>query len=265
MTRPPSPKSVIDRHALLHGIFAYAAAPSRRIVDTNPCIGTELPKKRKTPPKALNRNEYAALAVALRQISPDAADLADFLVGSGFRWSEATALTTFDIDDWGGKYLSVSVTHVGRRNAAGQIVDVEDVKGAGSARIAKVDADLTAMIRRRLEWVQPGGLMFTTHTGRRWHYSNFTDRCWYPAIKAANLGRRPTVHWLRHTAVLWGSQGGANLAELSSRIGHRDISTTIGVYGTSITDVGDDVLDRMAAMRGQGRGPAGGIAGPQPG
>lgn len=256
VTRPPSAKSVIDRHALLHGIFAYAAAPARHIVTANPCVGTELPKKRKTPPKALNRNEYAALHAALRQINPDAADLADFLVGSGFRWSEATALTTFDIDDWGGKYLSVQVSHVGRRNAAGQVVDVEDTKGAGSARTAKVDAELTAMIRRRLVGVRPGELIFTTHTGARWHYSNFVNRCWKPAVKAANLGRRPTVHWLRHTAVLWGSQGGANLAELSSRIGHKDISTTIGVYGSSITDVGDEVLDRMEAMRGAG-GPLG--------
>ena len=52
-----SPKSVVDRHALLHSIYGYALAPSRRLVERNPCIGTELPKRLKGQPKRLKPAE----------------------------------------------------------------------------------------------------------------------------------------------------------------------------------------------------------------
>jgi integrase len=243
-----SPKSVMDRHALLHSIFAYAMAPSRRLLDSNPCIGTDLPKRRKGQPKGLKPAEWMALYSALATIDQDAADLADFMLATGWRWSEAAALSAYDV--WVEKNtMYVTVTHVIRRNAAGQQLIVEDTKSeAGQRRIA-IDAQAAAMVTRRLDRINGDGLVFTNASGSQWHYSNFRNRAWAPAAKVAKLSRNPSPHWLRHTHVAWMAMNGASLPELQSRIGHESIKTTIDVYGKSLTDVSPTALSGFAAMR----------------
>jgi integrase len=146
--------------------------------------------------------------------------------------------------------------HVLRRNAAGQHVIVDEGKGEASLRRVQLDAGAAAMVRRRLERVRDGGLVFTTSTGAQWHSGNFRNRIWNPAVKAANLSRRPTPHWLRHTAVFWLARSGATLPELQSRIGHASITTTINVYGSMLQDVSPAALEGFAAMRGAQPPPA---------
>ena len=94
--------------------------------------------------------------------------------------------------------------------------------------------------------------MFTTASGAQWQYSNFRDRAWAPAVKAANLTRKPSPHWLRHTSVVWLAMSGASMPELQSRIGHESIQTTIDVYGRLLTDVQPAALTNFAAMRSSG-------------
>lgn len=247
--RPPAaPKSIADRHALLSAIYAYAAGPARSYVTDNPCAGTDLPPKRRRPPKGLRPAEWQALAPALRQINPDAADLAAFLLASGWRWSEAIALPVRAVEDH-GHAVHVSVEQVVRRNAAGQHVIVDDTKAAGSDRRVQLDADTAGLVRARIVGRHPDAPVFTTAEGAQWHYSNFLRRYWNPAVAAANLSRRPTPHWLRHTAVYWLVLSGASLAEVQARIGHRSITTTIGVYGQMLADVQPATLDAFAALR----------------
>jgi len=254
-TRTPAPKSIKDRHALLHSIMSFAANPSRRIVAANPCTDIDLPKHQAGQPKGLRPAEWQALHQALTQINADAADLSLFLLASGWRWSEAAALSSFDVEDDGVR-LWVTMGQVVRRNAAGQNVIVEEGKGAGSIRRVELDAAAAQVVRERVSRRSPGALVFTTGVseqngmgGSQWHYSNFKRRYWDKAVTAANLHRRPTPHWLRHTAVFWLTLSGSTMPELQSRIGHRNIATTINVYGRMLTDVQPDALSRFAAMR----------------
>lgn len=241
-----APKSIIDRHALLHSVLGFAVR--KKWAPANVCTDTDLPKKRQAQPKGLQPAEWQALYVALEQINPDAADLADFLLASGWRWSEATALSTFDVEDSGDR-MWVTMGQVMRRNAAGQVVLVADGKAEGSIRRIELDGDIVQTVRQRVAAQQPGGLVFTTTAGAQWHYSNFSRRYWAKALVVANLNRRPTPHWLRHTAVYWLTLNGASLPELQSRIGHRNITTTINVYGRMLTDVRPEALAGFAAMR----------------
>ncbi|MGW5239190.1 hypothetical protein ACWEOW_09690 [Monashia sp. NPDC004114] len=85
----------------------------------------------------------------------------------------------------------------------------------------ELDSAAAAMVRARVSRQVRGGLVFTTGVtaqnglgGNQWRYSNFVQRYWLPAVKAANLGRRPTPHWLRHTHVAWMVLAGASLPEL---------------------------------------------------
>lgn len=236
-------KTVVDRHSLLHGVYGWGVRT--KVVLFNPCIGTELPKRRKSQPKGLRPAEWQALHIALRQIDADAADLAHFLVASGWRFSEAAALSAFDVEDYGAE-LYVTMSQVVRRNAAGQHKIVEDGKSEESMRRIKMSTGAAAMIRRRMERVSPGGLVFTTKAGAQWHHPNFNLRAWKPAVEAAGLSRNPTPHWLRHSQVFWLSMSHeATIEEIQRRVGHEHYETTMGVYGSMISDVSDAALDAL--------------------
>lgn len=247
-----SAKSVGDRHAILHGIFKWASAPTRQIVPAghNPCIGTELPKKHKKAPKGLRPAEWQALHAALTVINPDAADLAEFLLASGWRWSEATALSMFEVEDMGDA-LYVTMSQVARRQSDGSVVIVEDAKSEKGLRRIGLDTEAADLIRRRIEKAPAGGLVFTTTEGSMWNYSHFRNRFWSKAIAAANLQRTPTIHWLRHTSVGYLALSGKfSMQEIQRRIGHESIQTTFDVYGGMIQDVAPEALDAFAAIRG---------------
>lgn len=246
-----SAKSIGDRHAVLHGIFKWASSPRRTLVPLghNPCIGTELPKKRKKPPQGLRPAEWQALYGALKKRNADAADLAEFLIASGWRWSEATALDAFNVED-DGTYCHVTMSRVARRNGESQTVIVDDGKGDASMRRIKLDADASATVRRRAKAAPHGGLVFTTTQGSQWNYSHFYNRFWTKAKDDAEMTRRITPHMLRHTAVGYlALSGKVSMPEIQRRIGHQSIKTTFDVYGGMIEDVKDEALDFMAAMR----------------
>ena len=246
---PISTKTIADRHALLHALIKHAMM--LRWIEHDPCAATELPKRPRKPPKGLRPAEWQALHAALVQINPDAADLAAFMLATGWRWGEATALTTYDVED-DGERVWVTVTQVMRRDATGRSRPVQDAKSAAGERRVKLDSDAAALVRRRVAATRPGSLVFTSQTGAPWHHSHFRSRAWEPAVDLANLARRPTPHWLRHTHVGWMVlTGAATLPELQSRIGHASIKTTIDVYGRMVQDVSDNALDAFAAIRGR--------------
>lgn len=248
-----SPKTIAHRHALLHGIFKWASAPSRQIIPLghNPCTSTDLPKRLKPQPKGLRPAEWQALWIALHQVNPDAADLAEFMVASGWRWSEAVALDTYHCED-DGKHIWVTMSQVARRDERGAYNIVQDAKSTAGFRRIQLDAEVSKMVRKRLQNTQRGGFIFTSPEGYVWNYSHFRNRYWAPAIELANLQRKPTIHWLRHTAVAYLVMSRQiALPEIQKRIGHESIQTTIDVYGTLIQDVSEEALDAAAQIRGK--------------
>jgi integrase len=244
-----SPKSIADRHSILFGIYGYGIRTKK--VVRNPCIGTDMPKRPKSKPKGLRPAEWQALHIALRQMDADAADLALFLVSTGWRFSEATALSTYDVEDYGDGDVWVTMGWVIRRNAAGQHERVEDSKSDAGARRIRLGKAAAATVRRRLDTAPPGSLLFTTKQGSQWHHGNFLNRMWKPAVKAANLERNPTPHWLRHSQVYWLDMAGAPVTQIQKRIGHEHIETTTGTYGSMIGDVSPAVLDALDKFIGE--------------
>lgn len=254
MRKTLSPKTVACRHAVLHSIFKFASAPTRKLIALghNPCNGTDLPKKVKRMPRGLQPAEWQALIRALDQINTHAADLAEFLVASGWRWSEATALTTFDVDDYGpDKTMYVNMSQVARRDAKGRVSVQQGAKSDAGMRRIGLDAEISETIRRRMEGLAPGSFVFTTERGAMWNYAHYRTRYWGPAIEAAKLSRKPTLHQLRHTAVGYMNLAGADLAKIQKRVGHESIKTTIDVYGSMIQDLNPEAINSMAAIRGK--------------
>ena len=241
-----SAKTVADRHALLHGIFAWASARKRGLTPHNPCLETDLPKRTKKPPKGLTLPEWLALKDAAYRVNPESADLILFLGNTGWRIGEATALQAGAVDD-SGRQMYVTVTHVNRKGEG----LVEGAKSDAGERRIRMLPEAAAMLRRRLVGLGPGDLVFVnSHSPLGlWEPSTFRNRWWAKTVKEAGLEKRePTPHWLRHTHVMLCHLAGMTMPEIQRRIGHADIKTTINVYGRMIDDMPDDVADRLDAL-----------------
>lgn len=243
-----SPKSVGDRHAILHGMFKWAADPRRALVPRNPCIGTELPKKVKKPPKGLRLAELHHLTATARRIDPDAADVIDFIAGTGWRLGETIALTAGQVDD-DGTHVYVTMNRVWRREVG--YVD-DDGKSVASLRRLRVLGPAVAVLRRRVVGKGPVDLVFTTKNGRPWGETWFRRGAFEPIAKAAGFPTsgpgKPTPHWLRHSHVFVCHKAGLDLAEIQRRIGHEDIKMTINTYGRLIDDMDDEAATRLEAL-----------------
>ena len=246
-------KTVAGHHALLSGMFGWGAAKTRQLVTRNPCGETELPKRKRKPVKGLSLPEYRALYATARANDPDAADFILMLVSTGWRWSEAAALTWREVEDYGDE-VYVSVAQVVRRSPGTVMAVVQDAKNATSLRRTRVGPDCAEMLRRRRVGQPIEGRVLTNPNGRPWHQGNFRERHWIPLVKAGGLwseDRQPTPHWLRHSHVLLMDLVGVSTAQMSRRVGHSNIQTTVNVYGGMIGDVDGPTLEQMdAVLRG---------------
>lgn len=244
-----SPKTIRERHALLHSIFAWATAPERQLIAVNPCATiTNLPKKIKPQAKGLMPKEWAVLYGELLAHDPDAADLAAFLIGSGWRIGEAMALNVAGVEDYGYGPIYVTMQRVAQRQRGQTVIIEGEGKSQGAMRRIQLDEATSAIVRRLCEGKGLNDLIFSRGPERRpWHHHNFRaalDR----ATQRAEM-KHVTAHSLRHTHVAWLAMAGAPLPELQRRLGHANISTTIGVYGGMIGDVKGDTLAAFARMR----------------
>ena len=243
------PKTVGDRHMLLHSMYAFGRAKSRRLVTHNPCEETELPKKARKPPKGTTVREFESIRAAAWARNRDAHDLILFLGETGWRFSEATALDVRDVADDGAD-VWVTVTQVFRIDGHGrQVIAPDAAKSHAGFRRIRLFPDSAAMVRRRLLAKSPGDLVFTNSRGRHWNQHTFLRDTWPKIVADANLGaRKPTPHWLRHMHVAVCLAAGASLQEVQRRIGHENIATTIGTYGGMVGDLNDTALDNAAEI-----------------
>jgi integrase len=159
-------------------------------------------------------------------------DLCGFLVGSGLRWGEATALNVGDVD----VLASPPRVHVGRawkKDGKGGVV-LGAPKSARSRRTVPIAGWVRDLLIPHVAGKADDELVFTTaYRGRPLLHSNFYSKVWLPAVEraqAAGLEKRPRVHDLRHTFVSWSLAAGVSLSEVSRRVGHQSATITDARY-----------------------------------
>lgn len=254
-----SAKTTADAHSILHSIYRWANLKAQGFAVIDPCTETSLPKKRKNVAKGIRPDEWAILYAAALERDKDAADLLLFLYSSGWRWSEAVALRSMDVDDY-GEYISANMGRVLRRTDNNQWEYVEDdAKSDAGIRTMTLGRIPSAMIRQRRQGLAPTDLIFTNRLGRAWRYSSFHSDIWtFSKLKQDGPNTKPrilqiahemglqradqiTLHWLRHGHGAFMSR--IDMAGTQKRLGHEDVRTTIGTYGSLIGDVDVSALD----------------------
>lgn len=152
--------------------------------------------------------------------------LAETLIGAGLRIGEAIALEWSDLD-WDGAALNVS-------RSAKDKGPVGTPKGDRSRRVVVAPYLLDVLRDHRHEQAEGGRLsklVFTSPTGAMLNRHNVRRRGHGAAVKAAGLPAALRLHDLRHTAATIWLSSGQSIYFVQQQLGHRDIQTTIDLYG----------------------------------
>lgn len=223
-----SAKTLANKQRFLSA--ALTAAVKAKLIGTNPAAGAHLPRSERRQKVCLSLEQFETL---LSEITEPWRPLVEFLVVSGCRWGEATALRPTDINRTDG---TVRISRAWKyAKTTGFILG--PTKTTGSERTIDVDTRVLDKLDYSHEYVftNPGNgaggpSAKRIGAGGPVRIQNFSANVWRPACARAKLNPRPRIHDLRHTCATWMVQEGVSLAVVQQHLGHEDITTTIGTY-----------------------------------
>lgn len=231
--RPLSAKTIGNHHGLLSASMETAIRLKRR--GDNPCKGVQLPRDGSIKEKMHFMTAAESLAVV--QAHPARYQpLMAFLRGTGARFGEATALlgSDFQLDI---VQPMVRIDKAWKRGADDRFY-VGPPKTKKSRRTISLPPSLVNFIRPHVEAAGPNGLVFTTTYGGPIRHSSFYE-FWEAALDSLGYPKapdRPRIHDMRHTHASLMLGGGLSPFELSRRLGHESIQTTIDRYSHLVPD-----------------------------
>lgn len=240
--------ALVTRHSASVAAKAYTrlrqiltAAVHDEVIARNPCRIERGGVEHHPEQRFASMTELAALAAAV----PDryrALVLAGGL--GGLRQGELFALRWDDVD------LTAATVAVHRKRlrlASGEVIEDDPKSRAGQRTVALPAVLVTELERhRQLYGASPGSYVFTSEEGTPLERSNFRQRVWLPAAKAAGLaGLR--FHDLRHTAGTLAARTGATTKELMARLGHASPRAAM-IYQHAADDRDRRIADGLDAM-----------------
>jgi integrase len=221
--RVPKPKTIANRHGFLSG--ALSAAVAKGLIPANPAAGRRLPRTTGDPNETddddddmrmLSRAEFDALFDACAE---HYRPMLRFMVASGARWGEISALKPGDVDKDAG---TVKIRRAWKYSSKGY--QLGPVKTKRSKRTINVSDDVLTAIDYTQQW------LFTDERGGPVRYHLFKEPVWDRAVAAAKLDPKPTPHDLRHTCASWLLAAGQPLTTVSRILGHENIQITADTY-----------------------------------
>ena len=167
---------------------------------------------------------------------------------AGLRQGELFALCCDDVD------LAAATITVRRKRLRLAVIEDDPKSRAGRRTVALPAVLVVDLERHRARYSRGAGrddYVFTSEEGVLLERSNFRQRVWLPAAKAAGLdGMR--FHDLRHTAGTLAARTGATTKELMARLGHASPQASM-IYQHAADDRDRRIaegLDAMAAEAG---------------
>lgn len=209
----PGPTTVAKAYRLLSSMMATAVVDN--VVARNPCVEKGAGVERSPEMRIATPEQVAAIAAA---IEPRYRALVLTAAYAGCRWGELAALRQRHIDLVDG---TLTVTEQVVELHGGTLL-VREPKSAAGRRVVHLPAGLIEVLQTHLERfvpADPDGLVFPSPNGGVLRQSNFRDRHWSPALRAAGV-ERLRFHDLRHVAGTLATVSGATIREVQARLGH---------------------------------------------
>lgn len=245
-----SPSTVALYHGVLHK--ALDQAVKWQLVNRNVCDAVDAPRPK--PPEMRTWSADESRAFLAGTVDHDLAALWHLALYTGMRRGELLALRWQDVDLERGQ---LAIRRTLTRGADGLVFGEPKTK-AGRRSIA-IPAPIVAILKthrarqaeRRLQigpaW-HDDGLVFDRGDGTVLHPNVVTHS--FPRL-ARRLGL-PGIrfHDLRHTAATLMLANGEHPKIVQERLGHADISMTLGRYSHVTQDMQRDAADRLARLLG---------------
>ena len=231
------PKTIADKHGLLSATFETQVRYG--VIDRNPCKGVRLPKKVRVGDDGddIDMDDYRAIR---DRIDPHFKPFLEFLVGTGCRFSEATALVArdFKLDN---EPPLVFITKAHKLGGEGEARYVGEPKSQKSRRRVSLAPSTVYAVKPLVEAaLKDKGPVFRMKDGGEFTAQAFFNRAWKPARDAAGYGKGShkhiTVHSLRHLHAAIMLHSGMDMYQLSARLGHQNIAITVDVYSHLLPD-----------------------------
>lgn len=224
-----------------------------QIIDTNVCKYVELPREKKQEADYYNREEVIALLNALATVKSN--ELV-YKVGielallCGMRKGEIMGLNWNDIDfdrriitiqrtryvKKGGTYEDTPKTERSKRQVSAPMELIDDIKSlrtiqkSDKLKIGELWCDTPALLKN------PFGKPLYPHSLWDW-FREFQDK---------NNLRHIGIHGLRHTHVSMLAYLNTDKMQISQRIGHNQLSTTLNIYTHLFDDMDTVIADQLS-------------------
>ena len=234
-----SAKSIRNRHSLLSA--ALTAAVKDGLIREHPSKGMRMPRTDHTAQEMVFLSP-AEFQLLLRHIAPKWHPLVMFLVGTGARWGEVTALTIGDldldattIDPRTGLEKEAPTAHIRQswKETRGLGYELGPPKTARSKRTVSLPLPVRDVVRPLVTGRRSTEFVFTNSRGGPVRHKAFHGDVWMPAAQAFEqaTGKRPRIHDLRHTFASWAISNNQPVPVIQRALGHESVVTTIDRYG----------------------------------
>lgn len=226
-----SGKTLANKHGFLSAALNAAVAAEK--IPANPALGVRLPRTERGEMRFLTHDEFATL---LDAVAEPWRPMVRFLVSSGARLSEVTALRPADVDR---RQHTVRISRGWKRGPGGYYIGAPKTKR--SVRTIDIPQSVLDDLDYSGDWLFTNPGRGNRSAGGPVRAPNFRANVWWPALGRAQLpAPRPRIHDLRHTCASWMIQAGVPLPVIQQHLGHESIKTTVDRYGH---------LDRSSAQR----------------
>jgi integrase len=244
-----SGKTIQNKAGFLSGCLNAAVRDGH--LPANPAAGIRLPRTVRREMCFLTPAEFTIVRAAFTERWHP---LLDFLVATGARFSEATALTPADVDR---ESHTVRINKAWKRIPDGTVnrYEIGQPKTRRSNRTVDVPSELLDRLDYTSKW------LFTTSAGGPIRIYSWRSNVWTPSLAKAKapdpdkpdkpvLTKPVRIHDLRHTAASWLLGAGVPLIVVSQHLGHEDTSVTSKVYGHLDRTAGKAAADVMGKLLG---------------
>ena len=238
-----APKTIRNAHSLLSG--ALSSAVRDGLMPGNVAKGVRLPKRDADTEEHvyLTHEEFGTL---LAMLPEHYRPFTVFLVGTGVRFSEASALRAKDVN------LRDSSAYIRQawKDTSGAGYKLGAPKTTKSRRTIGLPPQIVAMLDRVMAGRKPDEYVFVNRRGNPIRNGVFHESAWQRVMDEleATVGKRPRVHDLRHTYASWAISAGIPLPVIQRQMGHESIQTTVDTYGALVRSD----LDALALTIGRG-------------
>lgn len=244
-----TPKSIANAHGFLSSVLGKAV--EAELIPRNVAYGVTLPDDDETPEMEIfTEDEWQKFYDA---ITEHYRPLTMFLIATGVRIGEATAVQVRDLDLTGAR-PTVTIRRAWKKGAA-NARKLGSTKSKRGNRTLVLPPELHDDLMRLAQGRDAKAFLFTGPRGAVIHPNNFRERQWARAKAAAGITKELTPHSLRHTSASWLLGAGVAPQVVQHRLGHESLATTSKVYAHLLTDAQVAAADVTAGALRLGRVP----------